>query len=59
MTNWDNIVTGKELEKTSRSRKAEFYEQKNFTSAKADLESEGWLAASTYANPKYTKYRKA
>ena len=58
MTNWDNIVEDKELDKAAKLRRNPFNERKDYTSAKDDIESEGWTAVSQYANPKYTKYRK-
>ena len=58
MTNWDNIVEDKELGKAARLRRNPYNERKDYTSAKDDIEAEGWQAISQYANPKYTKYRK-
>ena len=58
MTNWDNLVTGKDLISVSRLRRNKYQEKKGFTSASEDYQSEGWEAFSTYKNPKYTKYRK-
>lgn len=58
MTNWANIVTGKDLEKVMKERRNAFYETKGYTSAQADYESEGWTAVSQYKNPKYTKYQR-
>lgn len=58
MTNWENVVDGKELDKAAKLRRNPYNERKDYTSAKEDIESEGWTAVSQYANPKYTKYRK-
>ena len=58
MTNWENIVEDKELAKAAKLRRNPFHERKDYTSAKDDIESEGWTVVSQYANPKYTKYRK-
>lgn len=58
MTNWDNIVSDKELSAAARLRKNPFFERKEFTSAKGDMEIDGWEAVSQYTNPRYTKYRK-
>lgn len=58
MTNWDNIVTDKELEKAAKLRKNPYYEQKAYTSSQEDMAIDGWDAVSLYANPRYTKYRK-
>lgn len=58
MTNWGNIVTGKDLVKVMKERRNPFYEKKGFTSAQADYESEKWIAVAQYKNPKYTKYQK-
>lgn len=58
MTNWDNVVDGKELDKAAKLRRNSFNERKDYTSAKDDIEAEGWTVVSVYANPKYTKFRK-
>ena len=58
MTNWENIVDEKELDKAAKNRRNPFIERKDYTSAKEDIESEGWVAISQLSNPKYTKYRK-
>lgn len=58
MTNWDNIVSDKDLEKAAKLRKNTYYEKKDYTSAKDDLFEDGWEAISQYTNPKHTKYRK-
>jgi len=58
MTNWANIVCDKELDKVAKSRKLGYYEKKEYTSASADMMSDGWTPVSLYANPKYTKYRR-
>lgn len=59
MTNWENIVEGKDLDKAARLRKNPYHEQKSYTSAKTDLEIDGWEAVSLYSNGRFTKYRKA
>lgn len=59
MTNWDNIVEDKDLEKAARLRRNPYNEKKDYTSARVDIETEGWTVVSQYADPRYTKYRKA
>ncbi len=58
MTNWENIVEEKELDKAAKLRRNSYNERKDYTSAREDIESEGWTLVSQYANPKYSKYRK-
>lgn len=58
MTNWDNIVEDKDLTKAAKLRKNPYHEQKSYSSAKADMEIDGWEAISVYANDRFTKYRK-
>ena len=59
MTNWDNIVSEKDLMSVSRLRKNAYQEKKSYTSAIDDFRSDGWEPFATYKNPKLTKYRKA
>ena len=58
MTNWDNVVQDKELQKAAKLRKNPYYERKDYTSAKEDMAIDGWEAVSLYANERFTKYRK-
>ena len=58
MTNWDKIVTGKELVKSKNYRKNVYIEKKERKVALRELEEEGWEYVKDYADPKYVKIRK-
>ncbi|WP_061312490.1 DGQHR domain-containing protein [Clostridium botulinum] len=58
MTNWDKIVTGKELVKARNLRKNRFIENRDRKVALQELESEGWEYVKNYADPKFIKVRK-
>ena len=58
MTNWDKIVTGKELVKAKNLRKNRFIESKQRKVALQELESEGWEYVKDYADSKFIKVRK-
>ena len=58
MTNWDNIVTGKELIAARNKRKNLYIEDKQRKSALPELEEEGWEYVKDYADPKFVKVRK-
>ncbi|MFR4318217.1 MAG: hypothetical protein ACLT2Z_01315 [Eubacterium sp.] len=58
MTNWDKIVTGKELIRAKNLRKKTFVEDKQRKVALEELESEGWEYVRDYADPKFVKVKK-
>lgn len=58
MTNWDKIVTGKELIRARNIRKNQFIESKERRVALQELESEGWEYVKDYADSKFIKVRK-
>lgn len=58
MTNWDNVVTGKELVSAKNKRKNTYIEDKQRKVALQELEEEGWEYVTDYADPKYIKIRK-
>lgn len=58
MTNWENIVSGKELISTKNKRKSIYIEDKQRKVALQELESEGWEYVKDYADPKFVKVRK-
>ena len=58
MTNWDNVVEGKELNRAKNKRRTIFVDSKERKGALPDLEEEGWRLVSTYADNKFVKVRK-
>lgn len=58
MTNWDNIVSGKELIAVKNKRKNLYIEHKQRKVALQELESEGWEFVKNYSDPKFVKVRK-
>lgn len=58
MTNWDNVVCGKELITARNKRKNIYIEDKQRKSALPELEGEGWEYVKDYADPKFVKVRK-
>lgn len=58
MTNWDKIVTGKELVRAKNLRKNQYIESKERKVALEELEGEGWEYVKDYADPKFIKVRK-
>lgn len=58
MTNWDKIVSGKELVQARKMRKNKYIEAKERKVALQELESEGWEYVKDYADPKFIKVRK-
>uniref|UniRef100_UPI00280BEE50 DGQHR domain-containing protein n=1 Tax=uncultured Thomasclavelia sp. TaxID=3025759 RepID=UPI00280BEE50 len=58
MTNWDKIVTDKELTKAKKLRKLQYRVAKERKVALQELIDEGWEYVSDYANPKFVKVRK-
>lgn len=58
MTNWENIVSGKELVSAKNRRKNMYIEDKQRRVALQELEEEGWEYVKDYADPKFVKVRK-
>lgn len=58
MTNWENIVSGKELITAKNKRKNLYIEARERKVALEELEEEGWEYVKDYADPKYIKVRK-
>ncbi|MEG2642264.1 MAG: DGQHR domain-containing protein, partial [Eubacterium sp.] len=58
MTNWEKIVTDKELKQSARLRKNLYVEQKERKVCLEELESEGWEFVRNYADSKFIKVRK-
>lgn len=58
MTNWDNIVFGKELTTAKNKRKNLYIENKERKVALQELENEGWEYVQDYSDPKFVKVRK-
>lgn len=58
MTNWENIVTEKELVSARNKRKNLYVEDKQRKVALQELEEEGWEYVKDYSDPKFVKVRK-
>ena len=58
MAGWENIVSDKELDKVKNDRKNEYIYRKEYKSALADLESDGWEDVKEYADKKHIQVRK-
>jgi DGQHR domain len=58
MAGWENIVSDKELIKVKNDRKNEYIYRKEYKSALADLESDGWEYVKEYADKKRIQVRK-
>ena len=58
MTNWENIVSGKELITAKNKRKNLYIEARERKVALEELEEEGWEYVKDYADPKFIKVRK-
>lgn len=58
MTNWENIVSGKELITAKNKRKNSYIEARERKVALEELEEEGWEYVKDYADSKFVKVRK-
>lgn len=58
MTNWENVVSNKELVSAKNKRKNMYIEDKQRKVALQELEEEGWEYVNDYADPKFVKVRK-
>ena len=58
MTNWENIVSGKELITAKNKRKNLYIEARERKVALEELEEEGWEYVKGYADSKFVKVRK-
>lgn len=58
MTNWENIVSGKELITAKNKRKNIYIEDRQRKVALQELEEEGWEYVKDYADAKFVKIRK-
>lgn len=58
MTNWDNVVTEKDLVSAKNKRKNMYIEDKQRKVALQELEEEGWEYVKDYIDPKFVKVRK-
>jgi len=58
MTNWENVVSGKDLVAARNKRKNMYIEDKQRKVALQELEEEGWEYVKDYADPKFVKVRK-
>ena len=58
MTNWENIVSGKELITAINKRKNLYIEARERKVALEELEEEGWEYVKDYADSKFVKVRK-
>ncbi|MGE9943232.1 DGQHR domain-containing protein [Bariatricus sp. SGI.161] len=58
MTNWEKIVSGKDLVKAKNLRKNQYVEARERRVALSELEEEGWEYVKDYADPKFIKVRK-
>lgn len=58
MTNWENIVSGKELKTAKNKRKNLYIEARERKVALEELEEEGWEYVKDYADSKFVKVRK-
>lgn len=58
MTNWENIVSGKELITAKNERKNLYIEARERKVALEELEEEGWEYVKDYADSKFVKVRK-
>ena len=57
-TNWNKIVSGKELIDARANRSKTFITQKNYRSALVDLIKDGWVESKTYADSRFVGVRK-
>ncbi|MDE6640077.1 MAG: DGQHR domain-containing protein [Acetatifactor sp.] len=58
MTNWENIVSNKELVAAKNKRKNIYIEDKQRKVALQEFEEEGWEYVKDYADPKFVKIRR-
>lgn len=58
MTNWENIVSDKQLVSAKNKRKNIYIEDKQRKVALQELEEEGWEYVKDYADPKFVKVRR-
>ena len=58
MTNWDNVVSYKELVSAKNKRKNIYIEDKQRKVALGELEEEGWEYVKDYSDPKFVKVRR-
>ena len=58
MTNWDNVVSYKELVSAKNKRKNIYIEDKQRKVAVGELEEEGWEYVKDYSDPKFVKVRR-
>ena len=58
MTNWDNVVSDKEMISAKNKRKNIYIEEKQRKVALQELEEEGWEYVRDYADPKFVKVRR-
>ncbi len=58
MTNWENVVSNKELISVKNKRKNIYVEDKQRKVALQELEEEGWEYVKDYADPKFVKVRR-
>lgn len=58
MTNWDNVVSDKELVSAKNKRKNIYIEDKQRKVALGELEEEGWEYVKDYSDPKFVKVRR-
>ncbi|MBD5529127.1 MAG: DGQHR domain-containing protein [Lachnospiraceae bacterium] len=58
MTNWENVISDKELITAKNKRKNIYIEDKQRKIALHELEEEGWEYVKDYADPKFVKIRK-
>ena len=58
MTNWENVVSGKELVSAKNKRKNIYIEDKQRKVALQELEEEGWEYVKDYADSKFVKVRR-
>lgn len=58
MTNWENVVSNKELVSAKNNRKNMYIEDKQRKVALQELEEEGWEFVKDYADSKFVKVRK-
>ena len=58
MTNWENVISDKELISAKNKRKNIYIEDKQRKVALSELEEEGWEYVKDFADPKFVKVRK-
>ena len=58
MTNWENVVSDKELVFAKNKRKNMYIEDKQRKVALQELEEEGWEYVKDYADSKFVKVRR-